>query len=80
MRPKDAAGVVIRVGDIVRILRVPDLYTLPPRTRRESRPVFEHILGTCKRVLGFNELGWAELSFRIRHGPRAGLHTGVDRA
>jgi hypothetical protein len=75
MRPKDAAGVVIRVGDIVRILQVPDLSRLPPGTRRESRPVFEHILGTYKRVLGFNELGWPELSFRIRHGPHAGLHT-----
>jgi hypothetical protein len=75
MPPRDARGVEIRVGDLVRIVRIPDLSGMPRRRRRESRPVFEHILGRDKRVVAFNTLGWPELSFRIRTGPQAGLHT-----
>ena len=75
MPPRDAAGVLIRKGDTVRVLKVPDLSGMRPRVRRDSRPVFEHILGTYKRVFGFNELGWAELSFRILRGPHAGHHS-----
>jgi hypothetical protein len=66
---------VIRIGDMVRIIAVPDLSGLSPRARRASVRVFAHILGTCKRVVAFNDLGWAELSFRIRTGPDPGLHT-----
>lgn len=66
---------MIRTGDKVRILKVPNLSGMPPRVRRHSRPVFEHILGTYKRVVGFNELGWAELSVRILRGPHVGYHT-----
>jgi hypothetical protein len=73
--PRDAAGVVIRHGDKVRVLKVPDLSGMRPRARRDSKPVFDHILGTCRRVVGFNELGWAELSVRILRGPHAGHHT-----
>jgi hypothetical protein len=43
--------------------------------RREPAPVFQHIVGSYKRVRGFNRLGHAELSFRILHGASAGLHT-----
>ena len=66
---------MIRTGDKVRVLKVPDLSRMRPRGRRDSIPVFEHILGTYKRVVGFNELGWAELSVRILRGPHAGYHT-----
>jgi hypothetical protein len=75
MPPRDSTGVVIRKGDVVRVLSVPDLSGMRPRARRDSRAVFEHILGTYKRVVAFNELGWPELSFRILHGACAGLHT-----
>lgn len=48
---------------------------MSPRRQRESRAVFEHIIGRQKRVVGFNAFGWPELSFRIRRGPYAGLHS-----
>ena len=76
--PRDATGVPIRVGGVVKVLKVlkvPDLSGMRPEGRRESLAVFEHILGTYKRVVAFNSLGWAELSFRILNGPRSGLHT-----
>lgn len=73
--PRDATGAPIRVGDVVRVLRVPDLSGMRPRGRRESLAVFEHILGTYRRVAAFNSLGWPELSFRILNGPHSGFHT-----
>ena len=74
-RPRDAYGTPIRVGDVVRVVTVPDLSGMRPRGRRESRAVFEHIIGTYKRVVAFNSLGWPELSFRILNGPYSGLHS-----
>jgi hypothetical protein len=59
----------------VRVVKVPDLSGMRPRGRRESRAVFEHIIGTYKRVVAFNSLGWPELSFRILNGPYSGLHS-----
>jgi hypothetical protein len=73
--PRDATGAPVRVGDMVRVLKVPDLSGMRPRGRRESLAVFEHILGTYRRVVAFNSLGWPELSFRILNGPHSGLHT-----
>jgi hypothetical protein len=73
--PRDATGALIRVGDVVRVLKVPDLSGMRPNGRRDSLAVFEHILGTYKRVVAFNSLGWPELSFRILNGPHLGLHT-----
>jgi hypothetical protein len=70
----DSTGRVVRPGDVVRILAVPDLSGLAPAALRASLPVFEHLVGTYKRVSGFNEIGQAELIFRIRKGPAAGLH------
>lgn len=75
MPPRDIAGVVIRTGDLVRIVDIPDLSGMSPRARRASRRVFAHIVGRCKRVAAFNEAGWAELSFRILKGRDRGLHT-----
>lgn len=71
----DSTGRRIRSGDIVRVLGVPDLSGLSRSARRESAPVFEHIVGRYKRVQGFNRLGHAELSFRILRGACAGFHT-----
>ena len=72
---KDVGGETVRAGDSVRVLGIPDLSRMGARERRESLPVFEHIVGTYRRVAGFNRLGWAELVFRVRAGPNAGLHT-----
>ena len=72
---KDVRGRAVRAGESVRVLGIPDLSGMSARGRLESLPVFEHIVGTYRRVAGFNSLGWAELEFRIRAGPNAGLHT-----
>jgi hypothetical protein len=74
-QPKDVEGRPIRRGATVRVLAIPDLSGMSARGRRETRRVFAHIRGTYRRVAGFNALGQAELSFRIRRGPDAGLHT-----
>lgn len=71
----DATGRPVRVGDLVRIVGLPDLAGMRPAARRESARVFEHILGTYKRVRGFDRHGHAELYFRIVRGRSAGLHT-----
>lgn len=44
------------------------------RTEAESRPVFEHLVGTYRRIAGFDERGNAEFFFRIRDGKRRGFH------
>ena len=48
---------------------------MSPSAQRESRPVFQHIVGQDKRVVAFDRIGLAELAFRIRSGRHAGLHT-----
>ena len=72
--PKDARGRRLRKGDRVRVVGVPELVGMSGRARAESAPVFAHIRGTCKRVAGFDQYGLAELSFKIRLPPMAGLH------
>jgi hypothetical protein len=79
LSPKDATGHSIRVGDIVRIVGVPDLSGMSSKRRRESLPVFEHLVGTYKRVTEFDELGHAWLRFRIRSGRHRGYHAvGIE--
>jgi hypothetical protein len=74
-KPRDRDGRVIREGDLVRIVGVPDLRNCPARTHR----VFHHLVGTYRRVWGFDELGNAELVFRIRTGRDRGLHVvGIE--
>lgn len=72
--PEDAAGRRLRAGDRVRVLGVPDLSGMAPASLAESRPVFEHLVGTYRRVHGFDQRGNAELVFRIRRGADRGLH------
>lgn len=70
----DADGKALKPGDRVRVLGAPDLSGMRPRARAESAPVFAHLVGTVKRIAGFDELGNAELVFRIRSGKHRGLH------
>jgi hypothetical protein len=72
---RDAAGTKLRIGDIVRVIGIPDLGGMRPDSIRESMPVFEYLVGKYKRVVGFNDVGLVELFFRIRKGPQKGLHT-----
>lgn len=71
---RDRDGEQIRVGDKVRVVGVPDLANMGRIGRRECAPAFEHIRGTYRRVVGFNEIGWVELELRILRGPHAGMH------
>jgi hypothetical protein len=76
---KDLSGERIRVGDIVRIIGVPDLSGMSVECRAESLPVFKHLVGTYKRVEEFDEFGQAWLRFRIRKGPHSGFHSvGIE--
>src|SRR5437016_13345014 len=72
---RDRNGRTIRPGDIVRVVGTPDLAGCPPETHR----VFRRLVGTYRRVLGFDKLGNADLVFRIRAGRDRGLHVvGIE--
>lgn len=75
LEPIDVTGRRIEVGDLVRVLAVPNLSGMHPAIRKESEPVFAHIVGTYKRVIDFDKYGHIELFFRIRTGPHRGLHS-----
>ena len=70
----DAIGKKIHIGDVVRVIGVPDLKGMHPSGRRESLPVFQYLIGKYKRVVGVNH-GLIELFFRIRRGKHKGLHS-----
>ena len=75
----DVSGKRLAVGDIVRIVGMPDLSGMSADCRSESLPVFEHLVGTYKRVEEFDEYGLAWLRFKIRNGPHAGYHSvGIE--
>ena len=74
---RDATGTKLRIGDLVRVIGIPDLKGMSPDGVRESLPVFEYLVGKYKRVRGFSkagEIGLVELSFKIRKGPHKGIH------
>jgi len=75
LEPLDAKGFVLREGDRVRILGIPDLSGLKPAFRKHSEPVFRHLIGLCKRIESFDPHGCAELFFTIRSGPCRGIHS-----
>jgi hypothetical protein len=72
---KDITGQPIHVGDVVRVIGVPDLSGMSADCQAESAPVFRHLAGTYKRVKEFDEFGHAWLSFTIRNGPHRGSHS-----
>ena len=79
LQRRDVAGERLRVGDIVRVIGVPDLSGMSADCRAESLPVFEHLVGSYKRVEEFDEFGQAWLRFKIRKGPHAGYHSvGIE--
>lgn len=63
---KDARGTTVKVGDRVRIIGTPDLSGMSPETRSESEPVFQHLVGTYKRIAEIDSLGNARILFRIK--------------
>lgn len=72
---KDTLGRNLNAGDIVRVIGVPNLEGMSESGLLESLPVFRHLVGTYRRIDRFDRHGLAELSFRVRHGPFAGLHS-----
>jgi hypothetical protein len=72
---KDVDGQTVRKGNIVRVLGIPDLSGMRDPYRRETEAVFRHILGSRKKVEGFDQFGCAILVFGIRSGPHAGSHS-----
>jgi hypothetical protein len=73
--PLDASGNRVRAGDMVRVIGVPDLSGMDPICEKETRLVFEHLIGKYKRIQDFDESGCAHLSFRILKGQSKGRHS-----
>ena len=79
LQRRDVNGERIRIGDLVRVIGVPDLAGMSPDCRAESLPVFQYLLGKYKRVKEFDEFGMVWLTFKIRKGPHAGYHSvGIE--
>lgn len=79
-KPIDRNGRPIRVGDLVRIIGVPDLSGMSPDGIAECLPAFEYLVGKYKRVAAFDEYGCAEFSFRMRqpNGERSGHFVWIE--
>ena len=77
--PLDATGRKIRIGDVVRIVGVPDLTGMSQENLKETRPVFEYLVGKYKRVREFDDQGCIWIYFRIMKGPHGGMHgVGIE--
>jgi hypothetical protein len=70
----DVTGQTLEVGDLVRVVGIPDLSGMHPESQRSSLRVFRHIVGRYYRIDEFDEYGFAWLYLRIRRGPQRGLH------
>lgn len=78
-KPTDRTGKTIKVGDLVRIVGVPELAGMAPGCAAESQPVFEYLVGKYKRVQEFDDYGLVWLRFTIREGPLRGYHAvGIE--
>jgi hypothetical protein len=64
--PVDRNAIALNVGDLVRIVGVPDLSGMPKECLAETLTVFAHLVGKNKRIVGFDDRGCAEISFVIR--------------
>lgn len=72
---KDRDGRIVRTGDTVRIVGMPDLHGLPAETHR----AFRHLVGTYRNVRGSDERGNVEIVFRILRSRDRGLHVvGIE--
>ena len=73
-KPIDVTGKEIKVGDTVRIIGVPDLSGMSPGNIKETKPVFEYLVGKYKKVQRFDDFGCAMLQFSIEKGKNRGWH------
>jgi hypothetical protein len=75
----DHTGAVVKPGDRVRIVAVPDVTGMRSPHHEEAASVFAHIKGTVKRVHEIDDHGNAVLVFFIRSGKHAGYHSvGIE--
>jgi hypothetical protein len=72
--PKDRLGRLLRTGDTVRIVAVPNLKGMSAAAVAESRPVFRQLCGKTARIDSFNQFGMAWLNFAIPVGRYKGWH------
>jgi hypothetical protein len=69
----------LSTGDRVRVLEVPDLAGMAKRPRTETARVFQHLVGTYRRIESFDRRGFVRLVFRIHCGRLKGLHcVGIE--
>ena len=73
--PLDARGRRVKTGSRVRIIGVPKLRGMDASVRPDTEAVFRHLVGTAKRVSGFDSFGCAEIFFTIRRGRQRGMHS-----
>ena len=71
----DAEGRELRVGDTVRIKGLPDVSGWTQEQKDFSLSVFEYLVGKYKKISDFNDLGMAEIEFRMKEGDEWVLHT-----
>jgi len=74
LQPKDRNGHLIRVGDKVRVVGIPNLNGMSEQGKAESQPVFEYLVGKYKKVVAFDDYGHVQLVFSINSGPSKGWH------
>jgi hypothetical protein len=68
---KDRDGRRLNVGDVVRVVGVPNLSRIPRNA--EMKAVFGRLVGQDKRITAF-EWGEVRLDFRILRGKYRGYH------
>ena len=73
-KPIDITGKEIMVGDIVRVIGVPDLSGMSPDNIKETKPVFEYLVGKYKKVRHIDDFGCVMLQFSIEKGKNRGWH------
>jgi hypothetical protein len=72
--PKDRTGRLLRPGDLVHIVGVPNLKGMSAQGIAESKPVFRYLTGKSVRIDSFNDFGMAWLNFSIPAGKHKGWH------
>jgi hypothetical protein len=78
-KPIDVTGKRLHVGDIVRVIGIPDLSDMTPTAFKDSKPVFQYLVGKYKKVWQFDKYGLAWISFKIPAGENRGLHSvGIE--
>ncbi len=71
----DKEGRPLKVGDVVRVTGLPDTSSWTASQKDFSLYVFTSLVGKYKKIHDFDELGMAELTFRLKQGDTWEYHT-----